>query len=126
MLLDSNIVIYALRLAPEFDPVREFVGRHAPMVSAISRLEVLGFPGIADQPRRSLEAFFASAIVLPVSPDVLDNAIALRQQRRMTLGDAIIAATALVHGRPLATHNTRDFRWIAGLELVDPLTPATT
>jgi hypothetical protein len=26
---------------------------------------------------------------------------------------------------PLATHNTRDFRWVPGLTLVDPLTPGT-
>lgn len=32
-----------------------------------------------------------------------------------------IAATALVHGRTLVTHNTGDFRWIAGLILLDPL-----
>ena len=40
----------------------------------------------------------------------------------MGLGDAIIAATAMVHNLTLVTHNTEDFRWIAGLELLDPLT----
>ena len=50
-----------------------------------------------------------------------NQAIALRQQRRMGLGDAIIAATAIVHNLTLVTHNTEDFRWIANLELLDPL-----
>jgi predicted nucleic acid-binding protein len=39
----------------------------------------------------------------------------------MGLADAMIAATALVHQLPLVTHNTRDFQWIAELELIDPL-----
>ena len=40
----------------------------------------------------------------------------------MGLGDSIIAATAMTHNLTLVTHNTEDFRWIAGLELLDPLT----
>jgi predicted nucleic acid-binding protein len=40
--------------------------------------------------------------------------------RRMTLGDAIIAATALVYGRTLVTRNIEDFRWIAELTLINP------
>ena len=51
------------------------------------------------------------------------RAVTLRQSRRMSLGNAIIAATALRHNLPLATHNTADFRWIGGLQLVDPLAP---
>jgi predicted nucleic acid-binding protein len=36
------------------------------------------------------------------------------------LGDAIIAATALVHGLTLVTRNVDDFKHIAGLELENP------
>ncbi len=32
--------------------------------------------------------------------------------------DAFVAATAIVHGKKLATHNTKHFRFIKGLELV--------
>ena len=39
----------------------------------------------------------------------------------MSLGDAIIAAAALVHDLPLATRNVRDFRWISDLRIVNPL-----
>jgi predicted nucleic acid-binding protein len=39
----------------------------------------------------------------------------------MSLGDALVAATALVHRLPLATHNVDDFAWIDGLIVVDPL-----
>jgi len=41
----------------------------------------------------------------------------------MSLGDALIAGTALVHGRRLVTRNTTDFDRIAGLIVLDPLAP---
>jgi len=37
--------------------------------------------------------------------------------------DLLIAATALVHGRSLVTHNTKDYSAITGLTLVDWLMP---
>lgn len=39
----------------------------------------------------------------------------------MGLGDAIIAATALEHDLTLITRNTRDFHWIANLDLHNPI-----
>ncbi len=58
--------------------------------------------------------------VLPISNAVLDQAVALRQIRRMTLGDAIMAATALVYGKTLVTRNIDDFRWIVEITLINP------
>ncbi|MGB0561791.1 MAG: type II toxin-antitoxin system VapC family toxin [Spirulinaceae cyanobacterium] len=52
---------------------------------------------------------------------VVEVAVQLRQQRRMTLGDALIAATALVHELTLVTRNVEDFRWVEGLTLMNPL-----
>ena len=122
MLLDSNVLIYASK--PPGQACRDFIGRHIPSVSAISVVEVLGFPGLPDAEYRRLLSTLRIARILPVSNKVIGTAVALRQARRTSLGDAIIAATALRHGLPLATHNTADFRWIGGLRLVNPL--ATT
>jgi predicted nucleic acid-binding protein len=38
----------------------------------------------------------------------------------MSLGDALVAGTALVHELTLVTRNIEDFRWIQGLTLVNP------
>ena len=46
--------------------------------------------------------------------------VALRQQRKMSLGDALIAGTALLHGLTLVTRNAEDFHWIQGLSLLNP------
>jgi hypothetical protein len=45
----------------------------------------------------------------------------LRQQRKLTLGDALIAASCLERGDTLATCNTGDFAWIDELKVFNPL-----
>ena len=39
----------------------------------------------------------------------------------MSLGDALIAGTALSNLLRLATHNTDDFDWIDELKVIDPI-----
>lgn len=123
MLIDSNIIIYAAQ--PQHAALRQWIAQHAPAVSAISFVEVLGYHKLAPAEKQALESFFAAAMILPLSQLTLDEAVKLRQQRRMTVGDALIAATCLVHKLTLVTHNTKDFTWIAGLTVFDPLAGST-
>lgn len=118
MLIDSNIIIYAAQRANE--NLRRFISEHAPNVSAVSYVEVLGYHRLTEQERQYFEAFFAVASVLPLSQAVLEAAVKLRQTRKMTLGDALVAGTALAYGLTLVTRNTDDFKWIAGLSLLNP------
>ena len=118
MLVDSNILIYAAQ--PVHAQLRRFIADHAPTVSAVSYVEVLGYHQLDDEERQYLEEFFRLAQVLPLSPAVLDQAVALRQQRKMSLGDALVAGTALVHSLTLVTRNVEDFQWIQGLSLLNP------
>ncbi|MGB3516001.1 MAG: type II toxin-antitoxin system VapC family toxin [Leptolyngbya sp. DLM2.Bin15] len=118
MLLDSNIIIYAAQL--QYQQLREFIAERSPAVSALSYLEVVGYHQLTEPQRYYFEAFFQAAEILPISQEVLIQAVALRQQRRMTLGDAIIAGTALVHNLTLVTRNVDDFRWITNLNLLNP------
>jgi predicted nucleic acid-binding protein len=87
----------------------------------ISKVETLGYHDLVENEQRFLEAFFDAAEVLPVSGAAIAAAIRLRQKRRMSLGDALIAGTALSHRLKLATHNTEDFTWIEELDVIDPL-----
>ena len=119
ILLDSNIIIYAAQ--PEHQALRDWLDQQEIAVSALSQAEVLGYHRLSDPERQLFREFFASCNVLPISTTVIDRAIALRQQRRMSLGDAIIAATALLHDLPLATRNLEDFHWISELTLTNPL-----
>jgi toxin FitB len=118
MILDSNFIIYSA--IPENEALRDLIIRHSPVVSAISRIEVMGFGSLSEAERIYFDAFFKSAGRIAVSEEIIDEAIVLRQQRKMSLGDAIIAATAIVYKLPLATRNTKDFKWIDLLTLIDP------
>jgi hypothetical protein len=118
MLLDSNIIIYAGR--PANRALAEWVKGIVPVVSAVSYVEVLGYHRLPADDEADLRTFFAAASILPVTPPVLERAVRLRQQRKMGLGDAIVAATALEHGHELATRNVDDFRWIDDLTVINP------
>ena len=118
MLVDSNILIYAAQ--PGYAQLRQFIADQAPAVSAVSYVEVLGYHQLDDEERQYLEEFFRLAQVWPLSQAVLDQAVALRQQRKMSLGDALVAGTALAHGLTLVTRNVEDFQWIQGLSLLNP------
>jgi predicted nucleic acid-binding protein len=118
MLIDSNIIIYAA--ISEHQWLRDFIAEHAPSVSAVSYVEVLGYHQLSEEERTYFEEFFSASRVLPVSNEVLDEAVRLRQIRRVTLGDSLIAATAMVYNLTLVTRNTDDYEWIENLRLMNP------
>ena len=120
MLIDSNIIIYAAQ--PEHSALRDFITEHAPAVSAVSYVEVPGYHRLTDPERRHFESFFNAAVVLPISDEVLRKAVELRQSRKMSLGDALVAGTALANDLTLVTRNTKDFSSITALRLFDPFT----
>lgn len=49
----------------------------------------------------------------------------LRQNKKISLADSIVAATALENKLTLVTHNTKDFDWIVGIRLLDPFQKET-
>ena len=120
MLLDSNAIIYSVK--PESDTLRQLIAKQDPAVSAISYLEVLGYHKLTASDKEDFIEFFGTAQIIPVSEAVLEQAVALRQQRKMSLGDSIIAATALLNDLTLVTANISDFQWIDNIKLMNPLT----
>ena len=120
-LLDSNILIYASQPGNEFLDV--WLTAEGARLSAISIPEVLGFTGLSAEDEAVFEAWFSRLFVLAVTEPILRRAAALRRQRRMKLGDSIIAATALEVGAELVTRNVDDFKHIAGLKLTNPFAP---
>jgi predicted nucleic acid-binding protein len=120
MVIDSNIIIYAAQ--PAHPELRKFIADHAPSVSVISYIEVVGFHRLTDEERKFFQVFFDAAAVLPISDEIVEWAVQLRQNRKISLGDALIAGTALAHDLTLVTRNTKDFVWISELKLLDPFT----
>lgn len=119
MIFDSNIVIYSTQRV--YPGVRQLLAEQEVSVSEISCVEVLGYHNLQPAEKIVLENFFRTARILPIESNVINAAVSLRQQRKMSLGDAIIAGTAIAHDKTLVTRNVRDFQWIEGLKLYNPI-----
>lgn len=118
MILDSNIIIYSAR--PEYIQVARYlqVNQDIVKVSLISTLEVLGFSRLLAADKRTFEAYLGSVEIFPITDNIITEAIRLRQQRKRSLGDSIIAATALLFNLPVLTNNVADFTDITGLQVI--------
>lgn len=71
--------------------------------SAITRMELLGFHRIAQNEEAIIKQKLEHFSYLPLTKDIEDKVIDLRQSRKVKLPDAIIAATALCLGIELLT-----------------------
>ncbi len=119
MILDSNLVICSVRA--EYPGLRRLISADGFAVSVITIVEVLGYHKLSQLARGELENFLAATEILPITDAIVASAVKLRQSRKMSLGDALIAATALIARRTLLTHNVKDFAWIPGLTVSNPL-----
>lgn len=119
-LLDSNILIYSGE-APFAAKLLPYVTNPTNIISAISIVETLGYHKITPAQVLYFESLFKILTTFSVDDAVIQRALKLRQIRKMSLGDALIAATALVHGVELITRNTTDFEGISGLTVINPI-----
>jgi len=119
-IFDSNLIIYSYN--PEFYFIHEELLKPNTYVSEITKLEVLGYSKITNDEKEFYERLFSTIVsIIPIDSIIIDQAIALRQTKKMSLGDSIIAATSLINKYELNTHNVKDFDWIPNLKIFDPL-----
>lgn len=119
MLIDRNLIIYATQ--PQQGDLRHWLVENATHYAVISRLETLGFHRLSDTEARQINSILDNLDPVAIDDVVIELAIGLRRQRKMTLGDALIAATCQAHALPLATANDKDFSSIEDLELHNPM-----
>ena len=104
-LLDTNVILGMLKSTPE---VLVMVGSaslmaHQCAFSAVTRMELLGYPGMTASEDALIRQRLAQFTYLGISLAIEDKAIELRRTRRVKLPDALIAATALCDGLNLLT-----------------------
>jgi predicted nucleic acid-binding protein len=116
-LLDSNIIIYYAE--KKYDCLEAILQEEILYVSEITRLEVLGYHKIGDL-KILFEQLFAEFNLIPISKAIINHAILIRQQKSMSLGDAIIAATALHNDLTIVSRNVKDFDWLENLTVHNP------
>jgi predicted nucleic acid-binding protein len=117
--MDTNTVIdYLGNKIPEASAVK--LDMIPPVVSVMTRIEVLGWFNATQEQIDKLTSYLNIAFIYPLDETIILKTISLRQQYRMKLPDAIIAATALSHNLTLMSRNLSDFRAIGGLSVIDP------
>lgn len=119
IILDSNIIIYSLQ--PQNENLSSWLKDHTLHVSSITQLEVLGYHKITKDEISFAQRYFSNCGIISIQQNIIEKAISFRQVKSMSLADAIIAATAQNHNLPLITANTKDFKHIENLEIIDPL-----
>lgn len=85
-------------------------------LSVINKIELLGFSKV----EQDLIDFVTCSNIHPMDNAVVDKTIEIRGLYRIKLPDAIIAATALINSLVLVLHNTKDFKGIESLRVVNP------
>ena len=61
-----------------------------------------------------------SGRIIDINHNVADKWGYISSKVNIPAIDGLIAASAMVHNQKLVTHNTKDFKNIAGLELINP------
>lgn len=112
VLVDTDVLIDHLRGHRAFEP-----GSDRVFCSVITRGELFAGTGTDEETVRRL---LAPLVEIPVDRDLAEEAGRLRRTTRITLPDAVIAATALSLRVPLVTRNKRDFGRVRGLRVRAP------
>lgn len=120
-LIDTNILIYALEGLFINNPVMTGIFNDSFNMSIISEIEFLGWKGFSKQNKvEDAKRFLSLACIYPLTPEIKDMAIKLKQTYNSKLGDSIIAATAINNDSILISRNFKDFEKIENLKIINP------
>lgn len=119
VLIDSNIIIESTQDNGVY--LRKLLRDNECYVSMITLIETLGYHNLTKEKKDYFYILLLKIPQLPVTHEIIFKAIELRQKRKLGLGDALIAATAIIHNCTLYTRNTKDFDWIKDLEVHNPM-----
>ena len=118
-LLDSNIIIYSAM--PEHQDLKDLINSGNAAISAMTKIEVLGYHKITPEQITYFNAVFKTVKEYNIDKSVIDTAIKVRQDKNIKVGDAIIGATAIVHSLELVTRNVNDFKHLSNITITNPI-----
>jgi len=119
-LIDSNILIYSLKGLFINNLKMQEIFNESFNISIISEIEFLGWKNFSTQGLKDPKDYLVFAYIYPLTPYIKEQAIVIKQNYNLKLGDAIIAATAICHDHVLVTRNIKDFANIEDLQLYNP------
>lgn len=110
-LIDTNIIIYYFN-GIVTDPKIDFILKNSFNISIITKIEFLSWQRLQTDKvlERQALSFISNANIYDLTDDIANKVIKIRQQYKVKTPDAIIGATALVHGLDIVTNNIDDFK----------------
>lgn len=110
-LLDTNIIIYYFN-GIITDKRIDKILKESFNISIITKIEFLSWQRLREDKKLEKEAlaFISYANVYELTDEIADRVINIRQEYKVKTPDAIIGATALVHGFDIVTNNVDDFK----------------
>jgi predicted nucleic acid-binding protein len=121
-LLDTNVIINFLEASLPENAMSEMkiIVDNRPQISVITKMETLGFNFLSAFEQESMETFINYSEIQNLNNEIVNKTIELRKQKKISLPDAIIAATAIVNNLILITRNVKDFSHIEEIKIVNP------
>jgi predicted nucleic acid-binding protein len=122
-LWDTNTVIYFLQ--GQFPGKGEIfidntLNISPPTISAITEIELLCWKTPNTKDLETLQKFINVTHVFELETDIKLKTAVICKSHKIKLPDAIIAATAIINNLTLITRNTKDFKNIENLKLINP------
>lgn len=110
-LLDTNIIIYYFNGITEEESITEIL-QSSFNISIITKIEFLSWQKLNSDEELNDKAldFISNATVFDLDDIIADKTIENRQKYRIKTPDAIIGATAMIHGFEIVTNNVDDFK----------------
>lgn len=124
MVWDTNAIIFFLQdLLPESSKLSllEELYQRDQYYSIITEIELLSWKKLTEKEKLVISDFLSHFRKIELSEDVKDETIRIRKRLNIKIPDAVIAASALVQGKELLTHNQKDFEKVKGLEIFNPM-----
>ena len=104
--IDTNILVDLAQTRE--DAAQELARYETLFISRITWIEFLVGAQVLEE-RRRRESLLKDLEILEIDAAICEETILIRQRTKLKLPDAIILATARVHGLLLVTRNSRDF-----------------
>jgi len=98
LIVDTNIILYLLE---GDEHIAQILEDKEVYVSFITELELLGFVQMSSLHEQAIREFLSFVIIIDINNTIKEAVIHLKQQKKIKLPDAIIAATALYLNLPL-------------------------
>ena len=110
-LLDTNIIIYYFNGIIDGDTIDSIL-KESFNISIITKIEFLSWQKLRTDKELNTQAlaFISHANIYELTNEIANEVIDIRQQYRVKTPDAIIGATALIHGFDIVTNNVDDFK----------------